>query len=192
MSTSETVSAWNQRAEVDYFPLFFSRWLALDAWMAHNHPGQNDRGKLELLKRGGNPVSDRFNGLLGGTLSDANAASFKSNLAALHRALENANISASHQKYNNKFISFQDCIADWDNGQGDFISVLKTQRQRGKIRIDTDLWVSNDVALIFKAYIEIAYQIRSVLFHGRMAPSEDNERVIRYLYLTLSTVMEDI
>ena len=188
MSTSTNVFLWKQKAEIDYIPLFVSLWLALDAWMSDRFIGPTDRARLESLKTPGHPVSERFSGLI--QAGDATSTRFKANLAELSRALDNALIP--YDRFAGRRVQFSNCILDWNNGQPDFGTILKTRNQRNKLKIDDNLWVSNNINGVYAVYIEIVYQIRCALFHGKLPPTPANERVIRQLYVTLSIIMEPI
>lgn len=190
MSTSENISLWKKRSEIDYIPPFISLWLSLNAWMRDRYSENKDREMLELLKGRGarNKLLDRFAELI--YAEDSNGGRFRGNLGELHRALVNANIP--YQKSPEKKVNFDCCIIDWNNGQFLFESVLKTKYQKGKIKIDNNLWFGDNTERLFAAYIEIVYQIRCTLFHGNLSPKPENERVIRPLYLTLSMIMENV
>ena len=190
MSTSQNVYLWKQKAEIDYIPLFVSLWLALDAWMADRFTGRTDRDRLESLKGNTHPLSERFSGLL--QAGDASATRFKANLAELHRALDNARIPYDSDRFNGRIIGFSDCIVDWNNGQPTFGTILKTRHQRNKLPIDNDLWLDRDFNRLYAVYIETVYQIRCVLFHGKLPPTSEHERVVRQIYITLSIMMERI
>lgn len=190
MSTAENISLWRKRAEIDYIPLFISLWLALNAWMkGHNTTNSTDRNMLDILKRGGSKLSDRFAELI--HAKDSNGTRFKGNFGELHRALVNARIPYDHNQLQGQ-ISFESCPVAWNSGSPQLESVLKTKYQKEKIKIDDNFWVEDDTKRVFAAYIEIVYQIRCTLFHGNLAPKHENERVIRQLYLTLSMIMEHI
>ena len=60
------------------------------------------------------------------------------------------------------------------------------------ITLDDDVRVEGNTERLFKAYIEIVYQVRCNLFHGDLVPDAENHRVIRLLYLMLFIIMEDI
>ena len=190
MSTSQNVYLWKQKAQIDYIPPFVSLWLALDAWMADRFVGNTDRDRLEFLKGSGNSLSDKFSGLL--QAGDAEGARFKANLAELHRALENAKISYESERFPGKTLGFGDCIIDWNHGTPTFGTILKGRNQRDKSEIDSGLWVDNNTNRTYPAYIEILYQIRCSLFHGKLPPTPENERVIRQIYITLTMLMETI
>lgn len=192
MSTSEENPLWvdwKKRAEIDYIPLFISLWLALNAWMRDGYPEEHDdRGRLNILKMGGNPLSDRFAELI--NANDSSGSRFRGSFGALHRALQNANIRYDKEQWKDEIISFESCPIDW--AQPELDSVLKEGNQRDKIQIDENLWIDNNSQFVFAAYVEIVYQIRCALFHGQLAPNTDNERVIRHLYITFSMIMEHV
>ena len=190
MSVSQNISEWKKRSKIDYFPLFISLWLALNAWMKDRCPGQSDRDRLNSLKLGGYSVSDRFAELL--FAGDSNGELFRANLSELHRALDNARIPYDYRRWPNKTISLTNCFTDWNNGNPTFSSVVKRKRQHNKIQLDDEIYVENDVNNLFAFYVEIVYQIRCVLFHGDLEPNRDNERVITQLHITLSMIMERI
>ena len=187
MSTSENISLWKKKSEIDYIPLFISLWFSLNAWMRDRFDEPRDRDRLEWLKRGGHPLSEQFSGLV--QANDARASRFKGSLGELHRALVNANVSYEGR---DNIVSFESCAIDWNNGDPSFESVLKGSAEQEKLEIDNGLWVDNDTGRLFAAYMEIVYQIRCALFHGDLAPVDKNERAIRHLYLTLSIVMERV
>lgn len=188
MPTYKNISSWKKKAEVDYIPLFIFLWFSLNAWMKKRYNRSEDREMLELLKGGGNELSDKFAELI--NAKDSNGSRFRGNLGELYRALENAKIP--YDRWPQKFISFECCIIDWNNGQPELKSVSKTKNQQEKIEIGNNLWLEKDNERLFVAYIEIVYQIRCTLFHGNLAPTLENERVIKGLYLTLSLIMEKV
>ena len=188
MSTAENIAEWKKKADIDYIPLFVSLWFSLNAWMRYRFSEGKDRARLELLKRGGHQLYDTFAGLL--RANNAKGNRFSGNLAALHRSLKNAHIP--YDKFPNYIVSFENCVIDWNNGKPKFESMLKQRRGRNKLKIDEDLWVENNAERLFAAYMEIVYQIRCSLFHGDLAPVKENEQVIRYLFLTLAMVMENV
>ena len=189
MSTSENISLWKKRSEVDYIPPFISLWLSLNAWMKDRFEENTDRRRLELLKHNSHPLFDKFVELIRDQAANGNL--FRGNFGGLHGALENAGIPY-HDRWEDKIISFGSCPITWNDGSSELESVLKTKYGRGKIKIDDNLWVENEIERLFAAYMEIVYQVRCALLHGDLAPKTENERVIRQLYLTLSMVMEYI
>ena len=193
MSSSENISLWKKKAEIDYIPLFISLWLSLNAWMKDRFNATRDRELLNLLKSSNDSLKSKFSSLIHGNNAQAN--SFKGHFAECYRALENANLqyhklpSSLEQEINQK-ISFSNCIIDWNDGQPSFSSIIKTARQQDKVKIDIDLWVDKDT--VYSAYIECLYQVRCLLFHGHLVPKQENERVIQAFYLTLLMIMEGV
>ena len=206
MSTPEIPYAyelWKERAKIDYFPLFVPLWFSLNAWMRGRFKETRDRGLIELMKQSRHQLSDEFAGLM--QSSDARGNRFRANLGELHRALVSANIAYDNRP--TRIVSFGCCAIDWNNGHPVFESVLRENavetvpnedsdiseaEVRQNLELDSGLWVENNPERLFAAYVEIVYQVRCALFHGELAPTLENERVIRHLYLTLSEVMETV
>ena len=180
--------------------------------MTAKDPKLGDRDKLNRLKANPSPILDRFTGFMGA--SDINAMLFKSYFADLHRALVSADIR--YHQYPNKIVRFDCCLIDQAANPRNFESILvlpgeitethasfesgdieqeaieqEVREQKG-IELDDDVWVEGNTERLFKAYIEIVYQVRCNLFHGDLVPDAENHRVIRLLYLTLFMTMEDI
>ena len=195
MSTSEIISLWKQKSEVDYIPLFISLWFSLNAWMKNRFEKESDRDNLELLKHSNHRLFNKFIGLIGD--QDTNINSFRWNFGELQRSLENANIAYNNKwkdldNWKGKIISFGSCPITWRGKHSELESVLKRERQWRKIKLGDNLWVENDTQRLFAAYMEIVYQIRCALFHGDIAPTPNHERVMKQLYLTLLMIMENI
>ena len=187
-SISQIISRWKEKAEIDYFPIFISLWLSLNAWMKNQCSGNDDRCRLNDLKKGRYLLFNKFDELI--YSQDAKSNSFRGNLAELHHALENARIH--YDNFPDKTISFSSCPIIWKGKTSELESIVKTKYQKGKIKIVEDFWVEDDTQRLFGAYMEIVYQIRCTLFHGGLEPNAYNERVIKQLYLTLSAIMENI
>ena len=179
---------WKEKAQIDYIPLFISHWLSFNAWMQETFKGADDRRNLELLKQQPHLLYDKFNDLI--LTQDIDGNRFRGNFGELHRALVNARIR--YKKWPSEIISLDACPITWGGDSSTLESVLKRENQRDKIEIGKNLWVGDNTKRLFAAYIEILYQIRCELFHGRLEPSPDHERVMKQLYLTLSMIMEHI
>ena len=188
MSTSQSVYLWKQKAAIDYIPLFIPLWLSLDAWMRDRFIQPTDRNRLELLKRGTHTLSETFSGLI--QSSSADGSTFKAHLANLHRALVNTNISYEIDR--NKRVSFDCVVIDWNNQPRAFESLVKESTAQNRLEVDVGLWLENDPSRLFAAYMEIVYQVRCSMFHGDLAPTPENERVIQHIYLTLSILMAKV
>ena len=189
MSASENISLWKKKSEIDYIALFMSLWLSLNAWMRDRIPENKNRERIELFKRGDNSLKDEFARLM--HQDSAIAKTFRGYFSELYKALDAADIYYPRGLACNK-VSFECCAIDWKDGAPIFESILKKERQHNKIEIDTNIWVVDDNNLLFAAYIETLYQVRCALFHGDLPPKQENERVIKALYLTLSMVMAKV
>ena len=198
-SDTEKISGWKQRAAIDYVPPFMNLWLCLNAWMNKKYSNlSRERDKLNKLKKDSSSLLDRFQRLL--RAEDLQATLFKSYFADLHRALESADIP--YHKSPDNIVRFDSCLIDQTINPLTFESILVqpgdiTTNESGDveqkpIKLDDDVWIEGDTERLFKAYIEIVYQIRCNLFHGDLVPDSENHRVIRLLYSMLWMIMEDI
>ena len=204
MSNTINIRLWKEKAKIDYLPPFMSLWVSLNAWIKYRFKLRKDRDGLEALK--GSPASllSKFSELIEG--KNINGILFRGYFAELHRALLNARIP--YQRHPDKIISFKCCMIEYKSGDPRFESILVEgesdnlpletltefdEDYQETIDLDDDLTIESDLQRLFDAYIEIVYQVRCALFHGELAPtSEENKRVIRQLYLTLSMMMENI
>ena len=208
-SDNENIRVWKQRAAIDYVPPFMNLWLWLNAWMNNKFPNlSRERDKLNSLKKGPNLFLARFTelisteGINATSTEGINATLFRSSFAELHRALINAQIPYHRSRDN--IVRFDCCLIDWASPPN-FESILVQQEkitinspfesseiEQEGIKLDDDLWIESNTERLFKAYIEIVYQVRCNLFHGDLVPDDENHRVIRLLYLTLFMIMEDV
>ena len=179
-------------------------WLCLNAWMNKEYSDlSGDRDKLNSLKEKTSPLLDRFTGLMKG--EGIQATLFRSYFAELHRALVNADIR--YHRYPDESVRFDCCLIDQTIYPPNFESILVPSGEitetnasfesgdtieQEAIKLDDDVSVDGNTERLFKAYIEIIYQVRCNLFHGDLVPDTENHRVIRLLYLTLFMTMEDI
>ncbi|MCG9127905.1 hypothetical protein JT359_09940 [Candidatus Poribacteria bacterium] len=212
----ENFSFWKEKSQIDYQSLFLFLWLALNVWMKNHFPKieneeieeieeiektkkYSDRNRLDMLKSSGGDLYGAFSRLIIATNVDGER--FRSELGELHDALAGARIQYNKDKWINKTIDFNCCIIDWNNGEPLFESILFLEEIDDEtpsinyIELNDHLSVENDPERIFKAYIEIVYQIRNILIHGdsdKNIKDITHIRVVRQLYITLSMVMEDI
>ena len=202
-SDNEKIRVWKERAAIDYVPPFMNLWLCLNAWMTAEYPElSGDRNKLNRLKDRSSSLFDRFTELM--RAQGIHATLFRSYFADLHRALVNADIR--YHQYPDKIVRFDCCLIDQTANPRNFESILvqpgeitethasfeSSDIEQEVIKLDDDVWVEGNTERLFKAYIEIVYQVRCNLFHGDLVPDADKHRVIRLLYLTLFMTMENI
>ncbi len=191
------IDVWKKRSEIDYISLFISSWLCLNVWMQNNSEltDINDRLLLIELKAKDSILKDQFSELING--ADSKAIAFKGHFVELNSALDNARLVYLKLPNNlhgtlNRFISFSNCIIDWNDGAPELETILKGEGQRNKITIAPNFWVTDDSNNLFIAYIEILYQVRCLLFHGSLPLTEVSERLIMNFYLTLSMIMKPL
>ena len=201
-SDNKKIRVWKQRAAIDYVPPFMNLWLCLNAWMTAEYPKlSGDRDKLNSLKKESSLLLDRFRALM--RAEGIWATLFRSYFAELHHALVTADIR--YHKFPDKSVRFDCCLIDQTANPRNFESILVQPEEitanasfesgdieQEVIKLDDDVCVEGDTERLFKAYIEIIYQVRCNLFHGDLVPDAENHRVIRLLYLTLFMTMEDI
>ena len=201
-SDNKKIRVWKQRAAIDYVPPFMNLWLCLNAWMNNESEEELvERDKLNNLKEKPSPLFDRFRELM--RAEGINATLFRSYFAELHHALENTHIP--YHRYPGNIVRFDACLIDQKTNPRTFESILvqpgeitanasfeSGDIEQEVIKLDDDVWVEGDTKRLFKAYIEIVYQVRCNLFHGDLVPDAENHRVIRLLYLMLFMIMEDI
>jgi len=188
MPTTQTISAWKQKSEIDYFSLFVPLWLAFDAWCKDKYGLPQQRHCLEALKNDNlnNKTFQRLKTLLQG--SDSISETFKSYLTQLNQSLEAAPIL--YKGESTKYISLRNALIDFNNKI--YEDLFRTSGQHNKIELTTGIFITQEIEKIYKSYIEILYQVRCFLFHGNLSPNSDNERIIKYLYLTLKDLMFEI
>ena len=196
----EIATSWRKKSEVDYFPLFVPLWLAFDAWLRANFSPPlsknrkippSDRERLETLKYDyvNNDTFEKMQGLLVG----ANPSGiFKESLLEIEKALLSAPIKYINDRAN-RIVSFSTGLVS--KAQGKFenlmdVSNLDPNDPDAKIELTSGRFIINDVKKIYRVYLEILYQVRCRFFHGELKPNKDNERIIKYLYLTLSDIFE--
>ena len=201
-SDNENILALKERAAIDYVPPFMNLWVCLNAWMNKEFSKlSRERDKLNSLKEKPSLFLDRFKGLMDAT--DINAMLFRSYFAELHHALGYADIR--YHKSPDNIVCFDCCLIDQTTKPLNFESILVQPREtmahaffesgdieQEVIELDDDVSVEGNTERLFKAYIEIVYQVRCNLFHGDLVPDAENHRVIRLLYLMLFMIMEDI
>ena len=197
-------TSWRKKSEVDYFPLFVPLWLAFDAWLRANfNPPTtknskippSDRERLETLKYDyvNNDTFEKMQGLLVG--ANPRGGIFKEYLLEIEKALLSAPIKYENDSAN-RIISFSDGLVDRESKtRGEYenlmdVSNLDPDDPNVKIELTSGRFIINDVKKIYRVYLEILYQVRCRFFHGELEPNKDNERIIKYLYLTLSEIFE--
>lgn len=192
MSISETIASWRQKSEIDYFSLFVPLWLAFDAWFKDRYSSATDRDCLEKLKNDeiNNRTYSRMQYLLQGT--DSVSETFRDYITQLGQALQSAPIQ--YERDGTKILSFKNGLVQRDNDPSNDIyeDLTRTSRQHNKIELASGIFITAEIPKVYCAYIEILYQVRCKLFHGDLKPNRENERIVKYLYLTLKAITNEI
>ena len=191
----ENAKSWRKRSDIDYFPLFVPLWLAFDAWLRTNYdsPTDTDRKRLEKMKRDeiNNFTFHRTRDLL---LSHTSAGeTFRDYFAQLNEALRSQGIEYQDDPANRKL--GLDCGLVERDGSGDrnndiYEDLTRTRGQRNKIVLIKGVYITDEIPKVYRAYIEFLYQVRCYFFHGVLESNKGNERIIKYLYLTLRDIFK--
>ena len=213
MEPVDNISLWKKKSEIDYAPLFLSLWVAFNVWMNDRWGGnkRRERDLINLIKDMDNEaLKNEFIELIHG--EGAEALTFRGYFAALHDALEKTDLDYDGlpkklKNADSKKISFSNCIIDLRDDEPKLVSVVvkKIELNRDEeeaeeyddkdeetIKIGSNFWVKNNNDDLFAAYIEILYKVRCHVVHGDLELVEKNERVLKYLYLTLSMIMKPL
>lgn len=187
-SRSDNTSKWKQLSEIDYFGLFIKNWLAFNSWYRGHHPDLvKDRDCLDAIKNTSDTRNSAyvfFKKMFEGT--DRESVSFKDDLDGLVTSLNRVTLSSN--KYAGP-ISFSNALIDKSSNH--YQNLIKMQNQKNKVKLGT-IYVINDVCILYKGAIELIYQVRCLLFHGELEPSEENHQVVKYCYLVINSMMRNL
>lgn len=196
---------WIEKSAIDYFSPFISLWLACNSWyMSHysdlndNHPGNNgasDRDFINKLKEdttGRNHLYTKFADLIDKTGKDG--ISFRTDIELLHYALDRANL---HPERINS-CSLQSAVVDY-NDKDNPINLIKNPRinQDGSVHANDEadvikldqIFITSNKQHCFAGLLEIVYQVRNMLVHGKLNPDKDEHDVVKYCYRILWELM---
>jgi len=187
-SRSDNTSKWKQLSEIDYFGLFIKNWLAFNSWYRGHHPNlKSDRDCIDAIKN----IADSRNSayLLFKKIFEGNAResiSFRDNLDGLVISLNRVTLSSDNYE---GALSFSNVLID--KKTDDYQNLLKSQSQKNKVQLGTS-YVTDDVAVLYKGTIELIYQVRCLLFHGELEPTDENHQVVKYCYLVVNSMMKNL
>lgn len=196
---------WMEKSSIDYFSPFISLWLACNSWyMSHysdlndSHSGTSgasDRDFINKLKddiSGRNHFYKKFEDLIDKVGKQGIA--FRTDLELLHYALERANLRPeriSACSLRNAVVNYQD--------RDNYVDLIKSPRinQDGSVHANDELevikldqiYISSDRQLFFAGLLEIIYQVRNMLVHGKLNPDKDEHDVVKYCYRILWELM---
>jgi len=188
-SPSDNTTKWKELAEIDYYSLFIKIWLAFNSWYKGHYPSYtNDRDCIDKIKDDSdnrNSFYRKFSNLFNG--ADRDAINFKENLEGLIFSLNNTSINNPRQ-YTGR-IWFQNALID--KGANVYKNLIKTTRQHNKRKLSSS-YITKNESDFFKGLVEIIYQIRNLLFHGQLEPTDYNHKIIKYAYLVLNSILKDL
>lgn len=187
---SNSTAKWKELSEVDYFGLFVKNWLAFNAWYKGHHPNlANDRACIDEVKNTSDPRNSSFTIfkrlMLG---SGRDQVSLFDSLDGLATSLSRVTLSSDNSYYTGQ-LSFLNALVDKQSSL--YENLIKQQTQRNKIKLGV-VCVTDDIETLFKGVIELEYQIRCLLFHGRLEPTEENHQVVKYAYLVMRSITNEL
>ena len=189
-SPSNNTAKWKELSEVDYFGLFVKNWLAFNSWYKGHHPNlTSDRDCIEEVKNTLDPRNSSFtifNRLMTG--SGREKVSLFDSLDGLATSLNRVSLSSDNSYYTGQ-LSFSNALVDKQSGL--YENLIKQQNQRNKIQLGV-VCVTDNIEILFKGVIELEYQIRCLLFHGRLEPTEENHQVVKYAYLVMRSITNEL
>ena len=110
MTVPRQVSAWRDRADIDYIGPFVKAWAAFNAWYRHESRETKERAMLEYVKSHPNPIRRTTLPLLSGTNTTADALAIGQAICDLHRCLDGIQLEVRRRNRNER-ISFRSvCI----------------------------------------------------------------------------------
>ncbi len=194
---------WFAKARVDYFSPFLTLWLACNSWYKFHYATlSKDREHINKLKSDNskqNVLFTKFKSTIEGGGSKEQVR-LRANMELLHFSLSRADIQPQNFKYS---LSFMNIPIDFSKKEllESYINIIinKAKKQNGKLKdtfIDSaidlgEIVISSDLKIVFAGLIEIVYQVRCMLVHGELKPTDDNHEVVKYCYLILHDLMKD-
>ena len=196
---------WIEKSAIDYFSPFISLWLACNSWyMSHysdlndNHAGDNtasDRDFINKLKEdtsGRNHLYTKFSELIEKTGKDGIA--FRTDIELLHYALNRADLQP--ERINT--CSLNRAVVDYQDKDNP-VDLIKNPRikQDGSVYSDdvTDvikldqIYITSNKQHCFSGILEVIYQVRNMLVHGKLNPDKDEHDVVKFCYRILWELM---
>ena len=196
---------WIEKSAIDNFSPFISLWLACNSWyMSHysdlndNHAGNNtasDRDFINKLKEdtsGRNHLYAKF----ADSIEDEgkNGTSFRTDIELLHYALDRANLQPDRIDG----CSFRSAVVDYQD-RNNPVDLIKTPRikQDGSVYSDDEsdvikldqIYITSNKQHCFAGILEMIYQVRNMLVHGKLNPDKDEHDVVKYCYRILWELM---
>jgi hypothetical protein len=190
---------WFSKLQVDYFSSFVGLWLSCNSWYNFHYSLANDREHINKVKSdftNTNKLFKEFDKLFTGSVTKEQKSLF-------------ANIELLHYSLNRKVLNAPSLLKplNFDNVLNDYsqkavltaytsIIIKNAKTRTGKLKAGIngvdfgEIVFVNDSRKVFAGLFEIIYQVRCLLVHGDLEPTDDNHEIIKYSYLILIDLMK--
>lgn len=198
---SDYKKEWFTKSQVDYFSSFVSLWLSCNSWYNFHYSLANDREHINKVKSdftNANKLFKAFDKLFTGSYTKEQKSLF-ANIELLHYSLNRKVLSAPSLI---KPLNFENVLIDYSQKSLPTayteITIKNAKTIKGKLKASVsgvdfgDLVFVNDSRKVFAGLFEIIYQVRCLLVHGDLEPTEDNHEIIKYCYLILADLMKPL
>jgi len=189
---------WFSKSQVDYFSSFVSLWLSCNSWYNFHYSLANDREHINKVKSdftNTNKLYKEFDKLFTGSFTKEQKSLF-ANIELLHYSLNRKVLTAPSLI---KPLNFENILIDYSQktvATGYSSLIIKNAKTiTGKLKAGVngvdlgDIVFINDSKKVFAGLFEIIYQVRCLLVHGDLEPTDDNHEIIKYCYLILADLM---
>jgi hypothetical protein len=194
---------WFEKAKVDYFSPFVNLWLACNSWYNFHYSLSGDRPHVNKLKTdfgNSNKLYKNFEKIYANGDSK-NEKSFLALLELLHFSLNQAQIKPE-KFHTTKYLSLSCMLIDYNkiNDCTGYVNAVLSNAltAKGKLKsnvngiiLGSNLVFNANTEIIFSGLIETIYQVRCMLVHGELSPTDENHEVVKYCYLVLYEMMKD-
>jgi len=190
---------WFSKSQVDYFSSFVGLWLSCNSWYNFHYSLANDREHINKVKSdytNTNKLFKEFDKLFNGSVTKEQKSLF-GNIELLHYSLNRKVLNAPSLL---KPLNFENILTDYS--QKAILTaytsiIIKNPKTRtGKLKAGVngvdfgEIVFINDSKIVFAGLFEIIYQIRCLLVHGDLEPTDENHEIIKYSYLILIDLMK--
>jgi hypothetical protein len=190
---------WFTKSQVDYFSSFVNLWLSCNSWYNFHYSLANDREHINKVKSdftNTNKLFKEFDKLFNGSFTKEQKSLF-ANIELLHYSLNRKVLNPPSLI---KPLNFENVLIDYSQKAVPTayteITIKNAKTITGKLKavvsgVDFgDLVFVNDSKKVFAGLFEIIYQVRCLLVHGDLEPTEENHEIIKYCYLILADLMK--
>lgn len=190
---------WFTKSQVDYFSSFVSLWLSCNSWYNFHYSLANDRAHINKVKTdftNTNKLFKEFDKLFTGSYTKEQKSLF-ANIELLHYSLNRKTLNAPNLI---RPLNFENVLVDYalksDLTAYAQITIDNAKTRTGKLKASVngvdlgDIVLINDSRIVFAGLFEIIYQVRCLLVHGDLEPTDDVHEIIKYCYLIIYDLMK--